>query len=185
VETNLVERLRYEVYCQEKRYLDPEEYPDQRERDLLDCHSIHRAIFSSDVQGHRALACYRLIKTNPLGFPCEQKFNLSVKSPCPDETVEISRLIFSQEVRDNAPLAKLLLEVFCRDFYHTCKGNGVKWCYAIIERPLLVLLRRKFNIEFVVLGEPKLYMNSWNYPTLLDIEAIATPAYRHFFARVK
>lgn len=59
-------RLRYQVYCVERRFLAPADYPDGREVDEFDAHSVHLGVFDAD--GHM-IGTARLIKPNPHGFP--------------------------------------------------------------------------------------------------------------------
>ena len=59
-------RLRYQVYCVERGFLDPADYPDGREVDEFDEHSVHLAVL--DGEGHMT-GTARLIKANPHGFP--------------------------------------------------------------------------------------------------------------------
>lgn len=59
-------RLRYQVYCLERQFLDPARYPDRREIDEFEEDSIHVGAVdgAGDVAGTA-----RLIKPNERGFP--------------------------------------------------------------------------------------------------------------------
>ena len=59
-------RLRYQVYCVERQFLDAHDYPDQREVDEFDEHSVH--LGAIDALGD-LVGTARLIKANPRGFP--------------------------------------------------------------------------------------------------------------------
>ena len=59
-------RLRYQVYCVERHYLNAADYPDQRETDEFDAHSVH--VGAIDSYGELA-GTARLIRANPHGFP--------------------------------------------------------------------------------------------------------------------
>ena len=59
-------RLRYQVYCVERQFLDAAMYPDQRETDEFDDYSVH--VGAVDAQGELA-ATARGIRANPRGFP--------------------------------------------------------------------------------------------------------------------
>ncbi|HYJ95214.1 MAG TPA: GNAT family N-acyltransferase, partial [Vicinamibacterales bacterium] len=59
-------QLRYQVYCVERRFLNPDDYPDQRERDEFDRHSLHLGVLSPDGA---LLATARLVKVNLIGLP--------------------------------------------------------------------------------------------------------------------
>jgi N-acyl-L-homoserine lactone synthetase len=59
-------RLRYQVYCVERQFLDAAAYPDGREADEFDSDSIHLGVVDAD--GDLA-GTARLIRANPRGFP--------------------------------------------------------------------------------------------------------------------
>ncbi|WP_295449463.1 PEP-CTERM/exosortase system-associated acyltransferase [uncultured Thiodictyon sp.] len=63
-------QLRYQVYCQERHFLDPDQYPQQLETDPYDSHSVHF------VGRHRyrtlAASTARLVLPSHLGFPLQQ-----------------------------------------------------------------------------------------------------------------
>jgi N-acyl-L-homoserine lactone synthetase len=90
-------RLRYQVYCLERHYLNPEDYPDERETDEFDSWSVH--VGAVDASGELA-GTARLIKANPAGFPmfryCE--FFPEVRTLSQPETVavEVSRVSISR-----------------------------------------------------------------------------------------
>jgi N-acyl-L-homoserine lactone synthetase len=62
-------RLRYQVYCLERFFLDPDAYPDEREIDEFDAYSVHLGVI--DARGDLA-GTARLVTGNPLGFPMFQ-----------------------------------------------------------------------------------------------------------------
>jgi N-acyl-L-homoserine lactone synthetase len=59
-------RLRYQVYCVERGFLDAADYPDGREVDEFDMHSVHLGLLDADGN---VIGTARLIKPNPHGFP--------------------------------------------------------------------------------------------------------------------
>jgi N-acyl amino acid synthase of PEP-CTERM/exosortase system len=59
-------RLRYQVYCRERQFLDARDYPDGREVDEFDDDSVHLGVV--DANGELA-GTARLITANPRGFP--------------------------------------------------------------------------------------------------------------------
>jgi N-acyl-L-homoserine lactone synthetase len=62
-------RLRYQVYCVERKYLSAGDYPDGRETDAFDKDSVH--VGAIDVSGELA-ATARIVKPNGRGFPMFQ-----------------------------------------------------------------------------------------------------------------
>src|SRR5947207_6042873 len=59
-------RLRHQVYCMERQFLDAAAHPDGRETDEFDEYSVHLGVVDS-YGGLAATA--RLIKANRRGFP--------------------------------------------------------------------------------------------------------------------
>jgi N-acyl-L-homoserine lactone synthetase len=106
-------RLRYRVYCLERGFLDAADYPDGREIDEFDEHSVHLGVF--DAEG-TMIGTARLIKPNPHGFPMFRycAFFPEVMPPdAPDVAlVEGSRLAISRHYmrrrRRTEPLCDLM-----------------------------------------------------------------------------
>jgi N-acyl amino acid synthase of PEP-CTERM/exosortase system len=106
-------RLRYQVYCIERQFLRPEDYPDGLERDAFDPESIH--VGAVDTAGDVA-GTARLIMPNSAGFPLFQHCTLF-----PDDTtlvdagnlvVEVSRVSISRHYtrrRDDPPFGQCVV----------------------------------------------------------------------------
>ena len=87
-------RLRYQVYCVERGFLDPAAYPDGREIDEFDDHSVHLAVM--DARGSM-IGTARLIKPNPHGFPMFRHCAFFPEvMPSHVMPVEVSRLAISR-----------------------------------------------------------------------------------------
>jgi len=97
-------RLRYEVFCLERRLLPPEGYPDYLESDAYDSHSLH--FLASDLHGEPA-GTARLVLNGPLGLPlvhhcafeARYRFLASPDHPLSARYAEISRLVLSRGFR--------------------------------------------------------------------------------------
>jgi len=90
-------RLRYQVYCVERRFLDASRYPLGREADEFDAYSIHLGVI--DPQGELA-GTARLVTANPIGFPMLQHCAFfpevhTLDTP-PAVPVEVSRVAISR-----------------------------------------------------------------------------------------
>jgi N-acyl-L-homoserine lactone synthetase len=103
-------RLRYQVYCVERQFLDAGAYPDGREIDEFDEYSLHLAVIDSagDVAGTA-----RLIKPNPLGFPMFRYCAFFPEVQALDgphvAPVEVSRLAISRHcIRGRRPTQPFL-----------------------------------------------------------------------------
>jgi len=109
-------RLRYRMYCVERRFLDAADYPDGREIDEFDAHSLHLGVFDSDGD---MIGTARLIKANPHGFPMFRHCAFFPDVLPPDApnvvAVEASRLAISRDYmrrhRRTEPLSALVKAV--------------------------------------------------------------------------
>lgn len=161
-------RLRYQVYCIERGFLDPQNYPDERERDAYDQRSLHFGLYtlSSELAGTMRLVRGRLDDL-PLADHC-------VLSPPSRETLaalpevaEVSRVAVSRDFRrrtgdgfysmqvvpprpslprgDIAATAErrasppFVLHLY-REAYQACRRLGINFLLAAVERPLARLL---------------------------------------------
>ncbi len=90
-------RLRYQVYCVERRFLPAADYPDRLERDSFDADSIHVAAI--DDRGSVA-ATARIVKPNIAGLPLFRYCTVFPRSTALDDAgttaVEISRVSISR-----------------------------------------------------------------------------------------
>ncbi|BCB26566.1 hypothetical protein SKTS_14520 [Sulfurimicrobium lacus] len=96
--------LRYEVYCHERGFLVPENYPSRLETDYFDQHSIH--VGGVNKEG-MLVGTLRLVLPSPLGFPlfehCElfPEYQYLADPDRQDQfyAAEISRLAVSKSYR--------------------------------------------------------------------------------------
>ena len=162
-EMDFLYRFRYQAYCLEKSFLPAEDYPTGRESDEYDPCSAH--FYACDEDKPYEIAGYfRLILFNERGFPCENHFDLHKRSPEPQRTVELSRLIVAPEYREHW---RVILMGMVREMYLFSLHHTVTQCYAVLEKPLMLLLRR-IGIRFEIIGEDRWYFNTPNSPALLD-----------------
>ncbi|WP_200373339.1 PEP-CTERM/exosortase system-associated acyltransferase [Thiocystis violacea] len=97
-------RIRYQVYCLERGFLDASHYPEGLERDAFDAHAV--PILARHEQGEPA-GTARLVMPSALGFPLEGHCRFSPGREVPSDTtgpfparyVEISRLAVSRAFR--------------------------------------------------------------------------------------
>lgn len=92
-------RLRYEVYCLNRGFLDSGDYPDGRELDEFDPHSIHFACVARLTD--EVVGTIRLVARSELGYPLSSHCDVDY-SALPPETYEISRLAVSKQYRRRA-----------------------------------------------------------------------------------
>jgi N-acyl amino acid synthase of PEP-CTERM/exosortase system len=97
-----VHALRYAVYCKEKGFLDAKNYPDGREQDVYDDYSVNFAAYSKTGE---IVGTVRMVIPKPgQRFPYQdfcEPFP-SVVLPPVGKTAEISRLIITPQMREQA-----------------------------------------------------------------------------------
>ncbi len=172
--------LRYQVYCHECKFLNPDDYPDEWEIDQYDPYSIH---FAAIDQDDTVVGTIRLIKNcSPVPFPIEIHCKPVIESNglIRNKIAEISRLAVSKKYRRRAddnligmgsyPPAKdrpagKILEL--RDYrrkrpeivlglykimYQESKRQHFTHWFAAMEKKLWELLNR-IGIQFRQIGE--------------------------------
>jgi N-acyl-L-homoserine lactone synthetase len=147
-----IHRLRYQVYCLEREFLDVRRYPDGRERDAFDEHSVHLAAIGPTGT---ALSTLRLVCDSPLGFPLDKYVHSLWDSfgglPRP-QVAEVSRLIVSpRHRRTNMSDPQLLFGLF-RTLYEECHRRGLHHLLATME-PCLARLLRRLGFPFEPIGD--------------------------------
>jgi N-acyl amino acid synthase of PEP-CTERM/exosortase system len=169
-----VQRLRYDVYCDELGFLDPSLYPGKLECDAFDPVSVHFAGLDNDRQ---AIATLRLVPDSPLGFPLEARSGAlfpEFHGLPRDKTVEISRLILAKRFRRRlndgrygtggispatarspgarlrSPYPLILFGLF-RLMFEQSVNTGVQWWLAAME-PWLQTFFARFGFTFKPVG---------------------------------
>ena len=56
----------------------------------------------------------------------------------------------------------------CKELYLYGRENDLRYCYAILEKPLLRLVR-SLGLPFEVIGNPTSCMNGQCFPAMLDL----------------
>lgn len=148
---NHVYRLRYKVYCGERRFESALDHPHGLEQDALDPYSIH---FIARI-GTLPLGTVRLILRNPIGFPVEDHCGIRISNQ--GIAVEISRLAVSKEACRRAMVSQkeVVLGLF-RELYRETRRIDVEYYYAAMTQSLYRLLNR-CDIRFNQIGKPVEY----------------------------
>ncbi len=147
-------RLRYDVYCEEMRSLDPKDYPDKKEMDKYDAYSTHIILrLNGEIAG-----ALRLIKNGPSGFLMEERFKL------PDfidrsKTVEHSRGVIKKEFR-----GKNIYSYLLNGAYNWQRERGLTTCIGApgVDKLSLILLKRGWT----EIGNKTLYHNTVVIPMI-------------------
>lgn len=158
-----IQRLRYDVYCVERGFLDGNAFPDDREWDAFDEFAIHLVATGTDGQ---VTGTARLVVDSPLGFPLEER--AGGLGPAFDalprhRTAEISRLVVAKSRRHVHKSGResgrervhpvVLFKVF-REICIESRRAGLHYWLAAMEPSLQRLIRRCLGFEFVQIGEP-------------------------------
>lgn len=144
--------LRYQVYCVERRFLNPDDYPDRREHDEFDRHSLHLGVLSPDGE---LLATARLVKVNMIGLPLFRHCTIYPReAELFQETTrvaEISRLCVSRSLRKrHIGTASVAINLY-RAIYQASKRNGfTHWLVA--TEPSLQRLLSGLKVPFREIG---------------------------------
>ena len=151
-----IRRLRYEVYCLERRFVAMDDCPDALEADPFDAHATH---FAGEDGSGQLVATVRLVRHSSRGFPLERhagrlfpEFHRMPHS----RTAEISRLIVDKRHRrDTLRDPRLLLGLFLQ----VCEESlrvGVECLLAAMEQSLWRLLQQH-GIVWTPVGGPMHY----------------------------
>lgn len=174
-------RLRYKIYCEEKNFLDPKDYPDGIESDVFDNHSMHFAALTREGE---VIGTMRVILHSDLGFPIEEHCTVlsdDWNNVPKDKCVEVSRfavcksyqrgkdktIVESGTIRDKlvANIDSLLQPVavekchqsmitfgLIRAAYQEAKRLGITHWYAAMEKRLWYGLNKFFAFLFHAAG---------------------------------
>jgi N-acyl-L-homoserine lactone synthetase len=151
-----MQRLRYEVYCLEQRFVDAARCTDGRESDEYDGHAIH---FAAATDRGAVVATLRLVLDSPLRFPLERYApGLLDDRPRGERarTGEVSRLIIAPRYRAATTREPLILFGLFRHLYEESWRLGLDFLVAAME-PKLGRLLRRLGFFLVPLGEPISY----------------------------
>jgi N-acyl-L-homoserine lactone synthetase len=154
-ELNDVFKVRYMVYCLERGYEKPEDYPNGFESDEYDPYSIHFIVYVDSLP----IGTARLILRNPFDFPIERYCHVDMKSICTDtsKVAEISRLAVSSEVTKGCSIKKTLIMFnLIREIYLTTKVLNIEYVFAAMGKGLERMLK-KCGIMFLNIGDPVEY----------------------------
>ena len=192
-------QLRYDVYCLQKGFLDPENYPENFETDVFDKHSLHFGAF--DDLGN-ALGTLRLVKSSSQGFPMLGHCDIDVPDHILENAGEISRLAVSTIIRkrksdgeygmeiegdalDRRPINRAInnrrqhrpdiVVGLYKSLYQESKRQGITHWLAAMEPGLLKLLRR-FYFNFESIGPEVDYYGPVR-PYIVSLETVEDQVY--------
>lgn len=145
-------RIRYRVYCLERNYERPEDYPYGLEIDEYDPYSIH---FISYMRSY-PVGTVRLILPNPNGFPVEKYCNVEMRTLCSDtsKVAEISRLAVSSDIAKKLSIHKTKFTLgLLRELCHTVSRLNIS-CLLVAMGTGLDRLLNRCGMRFIKIGGP-------------------------------
>jgi len=161
-EKNLIYKLRYDIYCKEKRWLASSSYLKCLESDEYDKRSLHFGAF--DVNNILVGSVRLIIPENNMPIPMEEIFeivpNLNQKR------VEVSRLVIPKNRRGYNILMGLV-----RTIYDWAIENGITHAYTISENDLLNYINRK-GYPFKAIKDGKYYFGGYTIPACMILSDV-------------
>jgi len=180
LEMTKAQRLRYQVYCLEKKFLDAASYPDGREYDEHDRHCLQ--IVAQDFD-QEIIGTIRLISDSPAGFPflshCGGKLYPGLEYILGEKTAEVSRLVIDKRYRcfgtdktkDQNQYPVILFGMF-RQMYEASIQIGIRYWVAAME-PRLARMLRFYGFVFKPIGESTDYFGEVR-PYIGDLRELET-----------
>lgn len=180
-------RLRYQVYCLERRFLPAEDYPDHLEIDVFDRHSVHVGV----VNNQQSLAATaRLVELSVAGLPLFDHCTIFPDQPplhdAARRVVEVSRFCVSRNYNRRAGDGyyslqgatdringlerrgggEIVLTLF-KALYQACKRRGFTHWLAATEKSVQRLIA-KYGFPFRLIGPETDYYGRVS-PYLMDL----------------
>lgn len=150
-------RLRYQVYCLERDYESPEDYPCELESDEYDQYSMHFIARAEDIP----VGTVRLILPSPLNLPVARYCGVKLDEICPDSArvAEISRLAVSSLALKQCSISKGYVTVrLIRELFRANKlfNLDINYVFVAMSKALERRLQR-CGIGFTKAGNPVEY----------------------------
>lgn len=165
-------RLRYRVYCEERGFFKPRDYPWALESDEYDHRSMHFAAFdeAGEVAGSVRLVCH----ADGGEFPIQRHCPLFDGAELPEagEAGEVSRLVLNRGYRvppGGGNTGTVIMSVY-REMYRYSLQHNVNYWYAAMERSLVRMMGR-IGVEYEQIG-PEVDYCGPVAPYLLEISAL-------------
>jgi N-acyl amino acid synthase of PEP-CTERM/exosortase system len=180
-------RLRYQVYCLERKFLSADDHPDGMEIDAYDQHSVHVGVLNAAGE---VAATARLVEFTAAGLPALDHCEIYPQEQFPHDAsrrvVEVSRLSVSrrynrraadgfyslqgQKVRPDSPERRgggELVMTMYKALYQASKRRGFTHWLAATERSLQRLVA-KYGFPFRAIGPVTDYCGNVS-PYLMDL----------------
>ncbi|MBU3111212.1 N-acyl amino acid synthase FeeM domain-containing protein [Clostridium lacusfryxellense] len=161
-EKELIYKLRYDIYCEEKRWLDSSEYSKCLEKDKYDETSLHFGAF--DINNILVGSVRLIFPESNMKIPIEESFQIA--SDFNQKRLEVSRLVIPKDKRGYNISMGLI-----RTIFEWAIKNGMTHAYSIIENDFMVYINRK-GYPFKPIKEGKDYFGGYTIPTCLILNDV-------------
>lgn len=161
-EKELIYKLRYDIYCEEKGWLDCSNYLKGLENDKYDVNSLQFGAF--DVNNTLVGSVRLILPKCNMPIPIEETFEIT--SVPNQKKVEVSRLVIPKDRRGYNILMGLV-----RIIYEWAIKDGTTHAYTISEYNLLKYINRK-GYPFLPIKEGKDYFGGYTIPACLIISDV-------------
>jgi len=154
-------RLRYQVYCEEKRWLSADDFPDKLEKDEYDSNATHVMALDADFN---CIGIMRIIKEcDHNRLPYIDHPGMNGKPYKAENLAELSRFVIT--ARENRHLA---LKGLLRLVYLTSRRIGVdNWVY--VSEPSLIRFIDRYKYFFDPICSPAKYYGGFTLVASCDI----------------
>jgi N-acyl-L-homoserine lactone synthetase len=154
-------RMRYQVYCEEKRWLSTRDFPNGMEKDFYDENAVHVMAFDNDF---RLVGLMRILQKKDFKvLPFEKHPAMKGKAFMAPDVAELSRLIVTAK-KNRMDVTKGLL----RAVYQTSRQMGIENWTIVIE-PSLMRLLGIFDFVLEPLSLPAKYFGGFTQVALANI----------------
>ncbi|MDO8507219.1 MAG: GNAT family N-acyltransferase [bacterium] len=167
--------LRFEVFCVEKGWIDPSQFPNSQEFDEFDDYAKH--IIALNEKGD-VIGTARVIMPSAAGLPIEKL--LLEDQLDPSETVEVSRLAVREDARGNE---SVVFFGVTRLMWKYVSTQPINYWAASVDVPLYNRLER-LGMPFIEVAEPTFYVGSESVPFVADFHKTEDVLFGAFVNRV-
>jgi N-acyl amino acid synthase of PEP-CTERM/exosortase system len=157
-------RLRYQVYCIENSYENPNQHADGRERDIYDDRSVHALLLHRRSGGVAGTVRVILPEADnqapplPITIVTDSHHGELLRRLPQSHTAELSRFAVSKEFRrfcaeeDDRRMLRYITIGLIRGALEICRDNEIHYICAVMERALIRLLAR-LGLVFQHIGD--------------------------------
>ncbi len=155
-------RLRYQVYCEEKRWLNAADYPEKLEKDDYDSHAVHVMAYDDEFE---LVGIMRILRRQDFSaLPFESHPGMKGKSVMARNIVELSRFMVTTK-KNRMEVTRGLI----RAVYQTSVALGADNWILVIE-PSLRRLLSMLEFKFSPLCQPVNYYGGFTEVVLANIK---------------